>query len=789
VPNLNLDTLKNNGGLTPTIALGSGSAALNAGLANCPTSDQRGFPRPSANKCDIGAYQYNFGDGSVACTKQMLNQALKVGGYIPIFCPPNTTITVTSDPDTATNYRSIATPTTLDASASTGFTLSGDNNYQLFAVNSDFTIKNLTITNSKSKYTYAIFNNGILNVTNCTFSYNTGAILNKGNIPVIDHSSFVSNSSSSYFAWKGVIVNASTIGTISNSSFISNSYANGGGAVINNGKKINSITNSSFLYNSSTLGGGAIYNANSSTSLTNSAGTITTISNSIFNSNIGNSGGAIYNGGSIDTISGTTFLSNSASSKGGAIYTDTSIDTISGTTFSSNSASSAGGAIYSSRSVNLLSSEPNGSIDHLIGSTFTNNYVFQGSGNGGAIYNEGRLKDINNTSFTSNIGASSATSGSGGAIYNSGESSNTIISNSSFDANSASYQGGAISNNDSAQLTITNSTFSSNSATNGKGGAIVNDTNGSVAITNATFVSSSSSSGDYGGLYNIAGTINIKNSLLATRSDNSNGYNCSGSITDLGFNLSNDPSCNFGNTTSLNNITALQSKLDSLQNNGGATPTIALLPGNPAIGLVASGCPAIDQRGKTRATTNCDAGAYETTNKIILKSSISSAVYGQSVTFTASVTTVTPGAAIPSGTVSFSDNGTTLLGNVTLSGGTANFSTSSLGAGPHVITATYNGDTNYGPMYATSSVNIDKATPTITFTSASDYTYDGNPHPATATVSGVGGVAVAGTLKYSYSPGESAEPVKRGAYIVTVTFTSTDPNYSNATGITTITIY
>jgi hypothetical protein len=88
VPNLNLDTLKNNGGLTPTIALGSGSAALNAGLANCPASDQRGFPRPSANKCDIGAYQYNFGDGSVACTKQMLNQALKVGGYIPFFARP-----------------------------------------------------------------------------------------------------------------------------------------------------------------------------------------------------------------------------------------------------------------------------------------------------------------------------------------------------------------------------------------------------------------------------------------------------------------------------------------------------------------------------------------------------------------------------------------------------------------------------------------------------------------------------------------------------------------------------
>jgi hypothetical protein len=54
-----LAPLYNNGGATPTMALGGGSSAINAAnLTDCPATDQRGYPRRAANGfCDIGAYE------------------------------------------------------------------------------------------------------------------------------------------------------------------------------------------------------------------------------------------------------------------------------------------------------------------------------------------------------------------------------------------------------------------------------------------------------------------------------------------------------------------------------------------------------------------------------------------------------------------------------------------------------------------------------------------------------------------------------------------------------------
>jgi hypothetical protein len=56
---LNLDTeLRDNGGPTQTLALLPGSAAIaNGAEANCPFSDQRGFPRPFTSPCSTGAFE------------------------------------------------------------------------------------------------------------------------------------------------------------------------------------------------------------------------------------------------------------------------------------------------------------------------------------------------------------------------------------------------------------------------------------------------------------------------------------------------------------------------------------------------------------------------------------------------------------------------------------------------------------------------------------------------------------------------------------------------------------
>ncbi len=79
------------------------------------------------------------------------------------------------------------------------------------------------------------------------------------------------------------------------------------------------------------------------------------------------------------------------------------------------------------------------------------------------------------------------------------------------------------------------------------------------------------------------------------------------------------------------------------------------------------------------------------------------AVYGQSVTFTATVST----AATPSGTVAFSD-GTTLLAMVPLDGtNTAMLTTTTLSTGSHTITALYKGTTSIqAEQSAPSSVTV-----------------------------------------------------------------------------------
>ena len=78
-----------------------------------------------------------------------------------------------------------------------------------------------------------------------------------------------------------------------------------------------------------------------------------------------------------------------------------------------------------------------------------------------------------------------------------------------------------------------------------------------------------------------------------------------------------------------------------------------------------------------------------------LRASAVSAVRGQSVTLTATVSDLTAGGATPNGgTVTFSDQGGT-LGTAALAGGLAEFTTTSLAAGTDTITASYGGVTNF----------------------------------------------------------------------------------------------
>jgi hypothetical protein len=88
-------------------------------------------------------------------------------------------------------------------------------------------------------------------------------------------------------------------------------------------------------------------------------------------------------------------------------------------------------------------------------------------------------------------------------------------------------------------------------------------------------------------------------------------------VTSWGNNLDSDGSCGFAMP---NDLSGLDPRLGPLSDNGGLTPTHALLPGSPAIDHIpVAECRlprivGIDQRGVTRpqpAGDACDIGSYE----------------------------------------------------------------------------------------------------------------------------------------------------------------------------------
>lgn len=62
---INLGPLASNGGSTQTMALLTGSAAIDAGDdSTCPATDQRGTTRPQGNACDVGAFESSESGGT-----------------------------------------------------------------------------------------------------------------------------------------------------------------------------------------------------------------------------------------------------------------------------------------------------------------------------------------------------------------------------------------------------------------------------------------------------------------------------------------------------------------------------------------------------------------------------------------------------------------------------------------------------------------------------------------------------------------------------------------------------
>lgn len=183
-------------------------------------------------------------------------------------------------------------------------------------------------------------------------------------------------------------------------------------------------------------------------------------------------------------------------------------------------------------------------------------------------------------------------SGNGGAILVNHATLNLINCTIS---GSAAANGAAIYATNGSTVNIVNSTISGNTATT-SAGAILADGGSVVHVTNSTITANSG-----GAVKNAGGTITLRNSIVAGNSGTA-APNVDGTITSQGYNVVGP----LGTTT----VTAATGDqlgvsdasvaLGPLQNNGGTTPTHALLTGSIAIDQGHSSGSTDDQRGLTR---------------------------------------------------------------------------------------------------------------------------------------------------------------------------------------------
>jgi hypothetical protein len=384
-----------------------------------------------------------------------------------------------------------------------------------------------------------------------------------------------------------------------------------------------------------------------------------------------------------------------------------------------------------------------GSTFILNNTTLTGGFLKTGNhpnGSGGAIDQVGGTMTLNSCTLTGNT-LTGGHGGYGGALYQTAGATGTL--NDTTVSNNTGYYGGGITGR--GLLTLNRCTISGNTSPffggggvtawtgtiklydstvygnktttmggNGYGGGIC-DGGGTISLANSTITGNiNSGTAGGGGIKVRAGTTTLTNTIVAGNTD-ANSPDISGTVQgSSSFNLVGNGAglTGISNGSNGNQIGVAAPMLGKLQNNGGITQTVALLPSSPAIDKGSNtGAPANDQRGagfNRIINGTIDIGAYEfqfpnTSTTVV--SSLNPTRKNQSVTFTATVTVTTPGSNAPQGTVTFLD-GSTPLATVALSNGTAAFTTAALSIGFHTITAQYNGFTQGDYIFNPSSASL-----------------------------------------------------------------------------------
>lgn len=235
------------------------------------------------------------------------------------------------------------------------------------------------------------------------------------------------------------------------------------------------------------------------------------------------------------------------------------------------------------------------------------------TGPGGGVRNAGSLT-LSRTLISQNAATSAA--GFGGGIWSSGGGSELVLAESAVVGNAAIGGGGGLAVGGPAQ--VSNTTMTGNTSAD-FGGAVYVYANTDALFTELT-ITGNSSAKKGGGIFAEGSPFigidhpELRDTLLAGNTAPSQ-RDCSGAVRSGGYNLVGDGFDCIDFTAAHHDLVGttaapLNPLLGPLDQNGGPTPTAALLAGSPARGK-GNACGETDQRGQRRPAGGCDIGAFQ----------------------------------------------------------------------------------------------------------------------------------------------------------------------------------
>jgi hypothetical protein len=428
-----------------------------------------------------------------------------------------------------------------------------------------------------------------------------------------------------------------------------------------------------------------------------------------------------------------------------------------------------------------------------------------GNGGGGGIYMGGGTLSINSSTIADNeaIGGSThgfggdAGNGYGGGLYIAGGT--VSINNSTLADNQALGGAGGHGTETAGSGTVVSK---ATSAGNGYGGGLYL-AGGTVSIHNSTLADNQALSGNGnlfgavpgvgngGGIDNTASpsALTMYDTILAVDSASTAGPDLDGGVTSQGFNLIGNSTGGSGFAAS--DLVNVNPQFGPLQNKGGPTQTMALLPGSPAINAGdTANAPAYDQRGPgfpRIVDGTIDIGAFEVQPNQLSSFSISG--FPASIT-AGSAGTFTVTALNADGSTDTSYTGTVhFTSSDSKAGLPANYTFTSADAGVHIFSAILKTAGTQSITVQDTATGISKSQTGIVVNpaAASSFSVRGFPSPVTAGVAGsfsvtavdpIGNTATgySGTVHFTSSDAKAVLPANytfqasdQGAHIFSAT--------------------